>query len=166
MSRREKITRLKHFFATGERLPAPIVPRRPCDCPPRYSCSNGCAAPVVGGTFPTRAKCLAACGSAPCLDQHAYTLLSFTNKTGGCTCLPDTPLIGGAGTGDIVTQWPGTTTCEGNYGYALHCTDGQYRLEVQGVGYATLVSYTPGTIVYDLPFLLACGGSARAIVTD
>lgn len=92
---------------------------------------------------------------------------TFSNKTGDCTCLPNSPSVTGDGV-DAATIT--TATCPGNVQLNLTCVGGEYNLAGTGLT-MTLVSFTasPFVLVYDITGYGAnCGGSgggARITIT-
>lgn len=112
-------------------------------------------------------------GGTGCVDGQSIRTMTFSNKTGDCTCLPATGTYGGPGPPPYIGTWT-TASCPGNVGYALQCVDGEYILEVNGgfLPNGTFVSLqvTPFELVFDLPDLGAncggSGGSARVTFTE
>lgn len=101
--------------------------------------------------------CVVVVGGCP--DGHIYTVATFSNKTGACTCFPASITRAGGALGSCGSgQWV-TITCEGTTTLDLCCIGSEWALHAIGVGYCTLVSYVAGTIVFDSPVLNCAGAS-------
>jgi hypothetical protein len=114
----------------------------------------------------------------PAISPADTVQFSITNKTGACTCLPDSLP---EGLFDPATQtWQSVTssTCEGNCGYSFHCDGTNYQMAaICGGGPDGSVVFTPVAVSCDpffavwdvsMPASAGCGGGSgtfRIVVT-
>lgn len=111
--------------------------------------------------------CDAPAGGAPCQDNPGGSIDTATvsNKTGDCTCFPDTLTYDGPVLGSIST-WS-YAGCPGNATIDLFCVNGQYVVYFGGQQ-GTILSFTasPFTLVVRSPDLgVNCGTSGTVDVT-
>lgn len=100
------------------------------------------------------------------VENHPTLSVAITNKTGDCTCLPDTVTI----TWDDVDRWYNDYDEGCPCAFNLLCEDGLFQItEASCAASPTLVSYTrfPFQLVFDVDNALGsqCTGTYRATIT-
>jgi hypothetical protein len=130
---------------------------------------------ICSGPYATQSEAEAVCGGdpntpMPCQSKSfASATASFANKTGDCTCLPDSPTVGATGVDSCTIA---TAGCPGNVGLTLSCSGGQYALTSTGGLTVTPVYFSAGpplVLAWDITGYAAnCGaggGGARLVIT-
>jgi hypothetical protein len=132
---------------------------------------------ICSGPYATQEECEGACvtlGPAdPTCLGHVFTNATATisNKTGDCSCIPDTIAAGTQGT-DAATFPITNPPCAANAGMFLTCSGGNYNFAVGSTDSVTLVgvSASPFALVYDVDMsasgLNPCTGTFRVTITD
>lgn len=130
---------------------------------------------ICSGPYATQSEAEAVCGGdpntpMPCQSKSfASATASFANKTGDCTCLPDSPTVGATGVDSCTIA---TAGCPGNVGLTLSCSGGQYALTSTGGLTITPVYFSAGpplVLAWDVTgYGVNCGaggGGARLVIT-
>ena len=140
-------------------------------------CDDEDAVTICSGPYASQEECEGACvtlGPAdPTCLGHVFTNATATisNKTGDCSCIPDTIAAGTQGT-DAATFPITNPPCGANGGIFLSCSGGNYNLAVGSTDSVTLVgvSASPFALVYDVDMsasgLNPCTGTFRVTITD